>query len=67
MEQWTRREDRRLLTGHGRFVADIAVPGCLDAVFVRSRIAHGVVRGVDCAAAREVPGRRRAGAEGALQ
>ncbi|MFF3667750.1 xanthine dehydrogenase family protein molybdopterin-binding subunit [Microtetraspora malaysiensis] len=56
MEQWARREDRRLLSGRGRFVADMAVPGCLDAVFVRSRIAHGVVRDVDCAAAREVPG-----------
>lgn len=56
MEQWTRREDRRLLTGQGRFVADIAVPGCLDAVFVRSRVGHGTLRAVDCAAARAVPG-----------
>ncbi|MDH6118829.1 carbon-monoxide dehydrogenase large subunit [Kitasatospora sp. GAS204A] len=56
MEQWTRREDRRLLTGRGRFVADIAVPGCLDAVFVRSRVGHGTLREVDCAAARAVPG-----------
>ncbi|MFD7593711.1 xanthine dehydrogenase family protein molybdopterin-binding subunit [Kitasatospora sp. NPDC059812] len=56
MEQWTRREDERLLTGRGRFVADIEVPGCLDAAFVRSGVAHGVLRGVDCASAREVPG-----------
>ncbi|GLW99900.1 xanthine dehydrogenase family protein molybdopterin-binding subunit [Microtetraspora sp. NBRC 16547] len=56
MEQWTRREDRRLLTGHGRYVADLVVPGCLDAAFVRSTVAHGIVREVDCAAAREVPG-----------
>ncbi|WP_204041938.1 xanthine dehydrogenase family protein molybdopterin-binding subunit [Acrocarpospora phusangensis] len=56
MRQWTRREDERLLTGGGRYVADMAVPGCLDAVFVRSEVAHGVLREVDCAAAREVAG-----------
>ncbi|MGK4584888.1 xanthine dehydrogenase family protein molybdopterin-binding subunit [Kitasatospora sp. HPMI-4] len=56
MEQWTRREDGRLLTGRGRYVADIEVPGCLDAVFVRSDVGHGTVREVDCAAARDVPG-----------
>ncbi|UFR06640.1 xanthine dehydrogenase family protein molybdopterin-binding subunit [Streptomyces sp. Go40/10] len=56
MEQWTRREDERLLTGKGRYVADIHVPGCLDAAFVRSKVAHGSLRGVDCTAARRVPG-----------
>ncbi|MEU2228490.1 xanthine dehydrogenase family protein molybdopterin-binding subunit [Streptomyces sp. NPDC018347] len=56
MAQWTRREDERLLTGRGRYVADIQVPGCLDAAFVRSEAAHGVVRAVDCTAARDVPG-----------
>ncbi|MEU6264669.1 xanthine dehydrogenase family protein molybdopterin-binding subunit [Saccharopolyspora shandongensis] len=56
VEQWTRREDERLLTGRGRYVADIKVPGCLDAAFVRSKFAHGVLRGVDCVAARDVPG-----------
>ncbi|MFF3729182.1 hypothetical protein ACFYXM_02330 [Streptomyces sp. NPDC002476] len=56
MKQWTRREDERLLTGRGRYVADIEVPGCLDAVFVRSDVGHGTVRDVDCRAAREMPG-----------
>ncbi|MFB7498481.1 xanthine dehydrogenase family protein molybdopterin-binding subunit [Streptomyces sp. NPDC056161] len=56
MYQWTRREDARLLTGNGRYVADIEVPGCLDAVFVRSKVGHGVLRSVDCGPAREVPG-----------
>jgi carbon-monoxide dehydrogenase large subunit len=54
--QWTRREDERLLTGKGRYVADIDVPGCLDAAFVRSKVAHGLLRAVDCTAARDVPG-----------
>ncbi|MGW4736028.1 xanthine dehydrogenase family protein molybdopterin-binding subunit [Streptomyces shenzhenensis] len=56
MEQWTRREDERLLSGKGRYVADISVPGCLDAAFVRSPVAHGALRAVDCTAARAVPG-----------
>ncbi|WP_157520448.1 xanthine dehydrogenase family protein molybdopterin-binding subunit [Herbidospora daliensis] len=56
MDGWLRREDERLLTGAGRFVADLRVPACLDAVFVRSEVAHGVLREADCSAAREVPG-----------
>ncbi|MFJ5533968.1 hypothetical protein [Streptomyces sp. NPDC093261] len=56
VEKWTSREDERLLTGKGRYVADIRVPGCLDAAFVRSDVAHGVLREVDCTAARAVPG-----------
>ncbi|MEU6520575.1 xanthine dehydrogenase family protein molybdopterin-binding subunit [Streptomyces sp. NPDC046978] len=56
MEQWTRREDERLLTGRGRYVADLSVPGCLDAAFVRSPVAHGELRAVDCAGARQVTG-----------
>ncbi|MEU7769023.1 xanthine dehydrogenase family protein molybdopterin-binding subunit [Nocardia sp. NPDC049190] len=51
-----RREDERFLTGAGRYVADIEVPGCLDAAFVRSPVAHGTLRTIDCTAARRVPG-----------
>lgn len=56
MARWKRREDERLLTGEGRYVADIDVPGCVDAAFVRSKVAHGLLRAVDCRAARDVPG-----------
>ncbi|MEU8380490.1 xanthine dehydrogenase family protein molybdopterin-binding subunit [Streptosporangium sp. NPDC048865] len=56
VERWARREDGRLLTGRGRYVADMDVPGCLDAVFVRSDVAHGVLREVDCSGAYGVPG-----------
>lgn len=56
VHHWTRREDERLLTGRGRYVADLAVEGCLDAVFVRSPVAHGLLRRVDCSAARRVAG-----------
>ena len=51
-----RREDRRLLTGDGQFVADIKLPGMLHAVFVRSQVAHGRIRTVDLSAALAAPG-----------
>ncbi|MGW4391758.1 xanthine dehydrogenase family protein molybdopterin-binding subunit [Streptomyces sp. NPDC004685] len=51
-----RREDPRLLTGRGRFVDDIALPGMLHAQFVRSTVAHGEIASVDLTGVREVPG-----------
>ena len=52
----TRREDRRLLTGNGRFVADLVLPRMLHAVFVRSPVAHAAIRAVDLTRARAAPG-----------
>jgi carbon-monoxide dehydrogenase large subunit len=51
-----RREDRRLLTGQGQFVADIVPPRMLHAVFVRSPLAHATIRKVDLARAAAAPG-----------
>ncbi len=51
-----RLEDPRLLTGGGRYAADLATPGALHAVFLRSPHAHARVLGVDAAAARALPG-----------
>lgn len=42
----SRREDGPLLSGTGRFLADLEVPGALHAVFVRSQVAHGLLRAV---------------------
>ena len=42
-----RREDPRLLTGSGEYLADVRIPGTLDAAFVRSPLAHAAVRWVD--------------------
>ncbi len=50
-----RKEDARLLTGAGRFVDDSAPEGLAHAWFVRSDVAHGDLRAVDCAAARAAP------------
>ncbi len=55
-ERVPRREDPRLLTGRGRFVADVRLPGMLHAAFVRSPIAHGRIATVDPGPARAVDG-----------
>jgi aerobic carbon-monoxide dehydrogenase large subunit len=52
----TRREDRRLLTGHGEFVGDVQLPRMLHATFVRSPVARGRIVGIDVTAARLVSG-----------
>src|SRR6202034_1803512 len=52
----TRSEDPRILTGAGRYVDDIKLPGMLHAAFVRSPMAHARVLSVDVSAARELPG-----------
>ena len=51
-----RIEDAALLTGAGRFVDDVPVPGALEATFVRSAFAHARIKAVDVAAARAAPG-----------
>src|ERR1051325_2740396 len=51
-----RSEDPRILTGKGRYVDDIKLPGMLHAAFVRSPMAHGRVLAVDVSAARALPG-----------
>src|SRR5580692_11476046 len=51
-----RSEDPRILTGAGRYVDDIKLPGMLHAAFVRSPLAHAHVLSVDVAAARALPG-----------
>ncbi|MDV8071346.1 xanthine dehydrogenase family protein molybdopterin-binding subunit [Rhodococcus sp. IEGM 1366] len=55
-----RREDLRLLTGTGRFVDDLAIPGMLHAQFVRSTIAAGSVELLDLTATRAAAGVRAA-------
>src|SRR2546430_13249878 len=51
-----RREDRRLLTGRGRYSDDVNLPGQAYAVMVRSPHAHAWVRGTDTAKARAMRG-----------
>ena len=51
-----RREDRRLLLGRGRFIADIHLPGMLHVAFVRSAVAHARIRSIEIARALASPG-----------
>ncbi len=51
-----RREDRRLLTGQGQFIADLVLPRMLHAVLVRSPVAHALIRSVELSGTGAVPG-----------
>ena len=51
-----RTEDPKLVRGEGRYTDDEAVAGQAYAVMVRSRHAHGIIRGIESAAARAMPG-----------
>jgi carbon-monoxide dehydrogenase large subunit len=52
----TRKEDRRFLTGQGRYVADIDLPRQAYAAFLFSPHAHARIRRIDASAARALPG-----------
>jgi carbon-monoxide dehydrogenase large subunit len=51
-----RSEDQRLVTGHGRYLDDIVVPGMVHAAFVRADHAHARILGVDTSEAVALPG-----------
>ncbi|MFE5484451.1 xanthine dehydrogenase family protein molybdopterin-binding subunit [Streptomyces sp. NPDC056527] len=51
-----RVEDDRLLRGNGRYVDDIALPGAVEAAFLRSPHAHARLESVDVTAALAAPG-----------
>ena len=50
------REDRRVVTGHGRYVADITPPGTLHAGLVTSPQAHARINSVNVADALDLDG-----------
>jgi aerobic carbon-monoxide dehydrogenase large subunit len=51
-----RLEDRPLLTGQGRFAADISFPGQWAMRVVRSAVAHGKIKSIDASMALALPG-----------
>ncbi len=51
-----RREDLRFLRGRGEYVDDVAMPGLLYAVILRSSVAHGRLISIDASAALKRPG-----------
>lgn len=54
-----RKEDARLLTGEGRFVDDLQIPGALWMAMVRSPFAHARIGNIDAGAALAMPGVRQ--------
>ncbi|MEN9894870.1 MAG: hypothetical protein RIR97_722, partial [Pseudomonadota bacterium] len=52
----TRKEDKRFLTGKGRYTDDMVVPGMKQAIFVRSPHAHAKIKSIDTSAALKMPG-----------
>src|SRR3954452_4845554 len=51
-----RKEDKRFITGKGRYVDDIKLQGMTHAHFIRSPHAHAKVKGIDPAEALKMPG-----------
>ena len=51
-----RKEDKRLLTGHGLYVDDVELPGMLHAAFLRSEVAKAAIISIDTGAAQALPG-----------
>lgn len=51
-----RKEDATILTGKGRYIADVNLPGMLHAVFVRSPFAHAKIENIDVSMAAALPG-----------
>jgi aerobic carbon-monoxide dehydrogenase large subunit len=52
----SRKEDRRMLLGRGRFTGDLTRPRLLHAAFARSPHAHAVITTIDVTAATQAPG-----------
>jgi carbon-monoxide dehydrogenase large subunit len=52
----TRKEDKRFLTGKGRYTDDMVVPGMKYGYFVRSPHAHAKIKSIDASAAEGMPG-----------
>jgi carbon-monoxide dehydrogenase large subunit len=60
-EKWVgralrRKEDPRMITGRGRYVDDISLPGMLHMAVVRSPEAHARIVSIDASGAKELPG-----------
>ena len=51
-----RVEDKRFITGKGRYVDDMTLPGMTWATVVRSDVAHANIRGIDAGEASRAPG-----------
>lgn len=51
-----RREDAEILAGRAEYIADIKLPGMLEAAFLRSPVAHARIVSIDVSKALALPG-----------
>jgi carbon-monoxide dehydrogenase large subunit len=51
-----RKEDKRFITGAGRYTDDMVVPGMRHAIFVRSPHAHATIKKINVKNAEKMPG-----------
>ena len=51
-----RKEDKRFITGKGKYTDDFKIPGMHYAAFVRSPHAHATIKSIDKSAAEKMPG-----------
>src|SRR4029079_8544765 len=51
-----RVEDPRFITGKGRYLDDISMPGMVHLAILRSPYAHATIRSIDTTAAKSMPG-----------
>ena len=55
-KRYSRKEDARLITGHGEYIADLDVDDPLHVKFARSSVAHAEILSIDTSAAKALPG-----------
>jgi carbon-monoxide dehydrogenase large subunit len=55
-QKLSRQEDYKLLTGQGRYTADVHYPGILHAFVIRSMYAHARITRMDLSAVAQAPG-----------
>jgi len=50
------RDTEKLITGEGKFIADMELPGMLHAAILQSPVAHAIINGIDTSEAEAMPG-----------
>ena len=55
-QPFKRKEDKRLYSGRGKYIADIKLPKMAHVAFVRSQVAHARIKAVDISRAQSLPG-----------
>ena len=55
-QPFKRKEDKRLYSGRGKYIADIKLPKMAHVAFARSQVAHARIKGIDISRAQSLQG-----------